>query len=114
MCIVVSAQALRLVRSTSIHEMPHQMGAVGYALFWNNLNILELGRPHEIFSYFIQRRLYKLMEKVRYIFHLTPWVHSWVSYADADEEHDAEARVVEDFNEKAPPVRQPPPSGPKI
>ena len=84
------------------------MGALGYALLWNNLTILENGNPHEIFAYFIQRRLYELIKKVRQIMYLTKLAQD----ADGDSDAKTRVRVEEDFNEKAPPVRQPP--SPKI
>ena len=106
---VVSAQALVLVSSTSLHKMRYQMGALGYALLWNNLTILENGNPHEIFAYFIQRRLYELIKKVRHIMYLTKFAQE----LDGDSDGTTALRTdEEDFNEKAPPVRQPP--SPKI
>jgi hypothetical protein len=84
------------------------MGALGYALLWNNLTILENGHPHEIFAYFIQRRLYELIKKVRQIMYLTKLAQD----VDGDSDAETRFRTEEDFNEKAPPVRQPP--SPKI
>jgi hypothetical protein len=74
-----------------------------YMLLWNNLSILENGCTYEVYKYYTQKRLYEIAKKLSY----TSYLCHFANDLDRDEPSPAKALVLDDLNDKAPPVRQP-------